>query len=867
MIGTLLTWADRILSFVEQGNFLSAIKLARDFYLGQAEGNKNGLPEDESEMRALVGQKLKELMDASSRYAFSEDRFTDSTHASPDNRGVDRTSLFEDLVTTCASACSALDDFEFLFEDLFQYYDDVGIPSIYLRQLEPFILDDTIHDPPARITQRLIALHDEEGSRDAAERLIWHIDPDCLDINQVLTLCRKYQLYDAMIYINNTALRDYITPLIEFLELIRDLQRGKRSRYSDFHAAAKPTKPNAYKIFGYLSNILCGLTYPSGKPLPADDALKAQNDIYSFLFHGRSQVWPGEGHGRLVLTAEEEGGVEPTYPYVRLLLRFDAEALLHVLDLAFEQSYLNESEEISRRIIVKILMDIADTSKTSLRPTDITFINIFVARNVPKYPQFIHIGPSSLQNLLISLASDVNDDTREDRQLAAEFLLSAYTPHDSERITQLFEEARFFRILRSWYKQDCQWSSLLRTYVHDTDMDGIILFQHVEETLQQTSRLHAGRSPDELIAIISDSIPLFLEKSISRTAYLLDTFTSQLHREVIKRLGNDANDKKFRYLRCLLGRPGLNEDGPRRGEPSSSVDDGLQRLYVELLCRLEPKEVLDEISFIRAKLSMGIDEIGRICEEAQLYDVVIWLLNEHSATSSMSKYEMLSRSLSYDLGTMLSAQSEDSEMLDQVDSYLDKLTRLYRMGIRICREHSQQSAEADAPVEDLWFSLLATQIDAVQSASSAYAPENILAVLRSLVQDSLTELVSVSTTMTVSFPRLFKRLVDVTRQTRTQAGTPYHEFRNILTGMLASYRSEEDILVMSKRIVDADFFDAYSRLVHARSKGWSTGSPVCSKCRSPLMVDATKDDEQSERNSIAVSPSGIYHSSCINVSA
>ena len=117
-VGTLLTWADRILAFVETGDFLSAIELTRSYYVGEAPGNRNGLPDRPEELREVVGEKMRELMDASAHYAFSEERLTDKTHVTPDGRGVDRTSLFEGLVATCARACIALDDFEFLFEDL-----------------------------------------------------------------------------------------------------------------------------------------------------------------------------------------------------------------------------------------------------------------------------------------------------------------------------------------------------------------------------------------------------------------------------------------------------------------------------------------------------------------------------------------------------------------------------------------------------------------------------------------------------------------------------------------------------------------------------------------------------------------------------
>ena len=90
-VGTLLTWADRILSFVEKGDFLSAIELTRSYYVGEAPGNRNGLPDKPEELRDVVGEKMRELMDASAHYAFSEERLTDETHVTPDGRGVDRT--------------------------------------------------------------------------------------------------------------------------------------------------------------------------------------------------------------------------------------------------------------------------------------------------------------------------------------------------------------------------------------------------------------------------------------------------------------------------------------------------------------------------------------------------------------------------------------------------------------------------------------------------------------------------------------------------------------------------------------------------------------------------------------------------------
>jgi len=57
----------------------------------------------------------------------------------------------------------------------------------------------------------------------------------------------------------------------------------------------------------------------------------------------------------------------------------------------------------------------------------------------PKYPQFARVTQSAYDRMLLELASDPAISAREDSQLAAEYLLSAYTPHDGDRLVEVFE--------------------------------------------------------------------------------------------------------------------------------------------------------------------------------------------------------------------------------------------------------------------------------------------------------------------------------------------------------------------------------------------------------------------------------------------
>ena len=875
-MGTLLTWADRILSSVESGDFLSAIELTRSYYLGTAPGNKNGLPEDPEELKKVVGVKMRELMIASTRYAFSEDRMTDGTHTSPDGRGVDRTSLFENLVATCARACIALGDLEFVFEDLFQAYDDAGIASIYLEQFEKFVLEHDVRAVDPRIAQRLIGLHAANGRPDRAERVIWHIDPACLDIDQVVQLCQTHHLYDALIYVYTRAMRDYVAPLIEMLSLIRKVMQLRRSPVPD-ETALEPLIVNAYKVYPYLADVLSGLTYPSEEPLEEEEATQAKRDLYAFLFHGRSSTWPrGEG-GKLILTAED-GGIEPTYPYCRLLLRFDAEAFLHTLDLAFEDTYFIDevSGSASRLVIVKILLEVlassspssslssSSSSSSGLPPAVRTFVHIFIARNVPKYPQSIQMVPSVLHDILVGLTTDPDWSTREDRQLAAEYLLSAYTPHETDQLLRLFEEAGFYRILRTWHRHEGRWAPLLLAHLHDPDIHPTELFAQANEIFITAARLHSGAVPDDLYSTVAESLPELLNASVINTAQFLDHRAPQLHERAMESMGSDADHKRFAYLNCLLGPPSAEEEERSRSGPSAGVPPRLRQTYVALLCKVDPASVIPSLRYLPADF-LDWDDALRTCEDEGVLDAVVWGLDwRGSPKASLNKVAAYGKRLSAAVGEIV-ARGVPGESEQQLQQHVESLEAIGRTAVAICVERSSKQAQAAAtaqdvpPVEDLWFQLLHTQISAVQAVSACCAPDKAssspnddvdeeaplkraLRTLRSLVQATFSSLVSASASRGrgrgVSFPRLFTRLVETTTTTLSsegQGGTPYTEFRAILTGMMEAYRAEGDMLVITKHLLDRDVFETIEMASRARARGWAPLAGTCAGCGLSLM--------------------------------
>ncbi|QRV79421.1 vacuolar protein sorting-associated protein 8 [Ceratobasidium sp. AG-Ba] len=864
-VGTLLSWADHILNHVKAGDFLGSINLARDYYTSTAQGSTYGLPPDP---KPIVGAKLLELMTSSAQFAFSEQRMREGSGANTDP------TLYPGLVEACARACAAMGDMSFLYDELWEEYAEHGIGPIFLDTLQPLVLDGIVpSNVPPVVAQRLVMHCDERGEYTQAEKLIWHIDPGCIDVHHAIGLCKRQALYDALVYVYNAGLRDYVSPIVEFLYLIREIQKRRREEAGSMALATylEDAVPNAYKVYDYLGSVLSGIAYPSKRRIEAG-ADQAKADIYAFLCFGRSSTWAG----KLVLTAEGEGGSEPPYPYLRQLLRFDAEALLNALDLAFEDSYLNtQHETVNRQVIVNILMDMLSTSHSqnmiSLPDSALSFIRIFIARNVPKYTQFIHISPTALQRLLIALASDPDPDTCEDRQLAAEFLLSIYNPSGELELREYFQRAGFFRILRSMYRSEKQWLSLAEAYLLDPTVGAQELFTNLEDILNRTkdqTMIFKG-----IVDLLENFLAPLLQLGLVSTAYILDKFAPELHSAAMANL--NAEHLRFKYLRALV-QPHLaweadddDIDHPVH-PPSKHLDADLQREYLALMCREEPDAVLPLLRSDSGP-TFGADQVVEVCAERKLFDVIIWVIDrDKGALPAIQRLEEFEQAQSAELVQWLSKGDNEPYSDTYPTETVARLKSLASMGVRLCEKDRR---------EELWFQLLRSQIRTVQNTVSIGSidltrSQPLINELRSIIQATFSSLTAQSSSEKLSFPRLFRRLLDTSQEGVLPTKNTYTEFRLILTGMLETYRAEGDVLGITKRLMEQDLFEVVQEHVHARQRGWKTNVPICAGCSVELRATVTSEGSSTgepgppKQGPFVLMASGIaYHQACAPVVA
>jgi hypothetical protein len=475
-IGSLSNWADRLISLMEDGDYIGAIQLATSYYTGDADKLTIGLPEDTTLRHTMVRDKLVEIMTASLKFAFSQQQKQAKAGSSNNLR---------ELAEACFDACLSIGDVDFLFEEAYEWYEDGDSEGIFLETLEPCILEQKIINIPPTVVKAMVTHYVSKGMESRLEEMICHMETMTLDIDQVTTLCKQHNLYDALIYVSNQALRDYITPLIDLLALLVPLNQNG-DYFTNGDLMEDPIfGVNALKMFPYMSYTFTGRVYPTGDNLMDQDALNAKAELYWFIFSGQTITWP-KATGKPFLTQPGQGH-EPSFPYLRMILKFDAPSLLSTLNEAFEDSFLNDTPEravnggstrdmpeehifglsVNRQYIVTILLEVMNVN--DFASEDTIYLDMFIARNLPKFPQYLLLSGSALHKVLTGLCNYPGDDLADDAQLSVEYLLSVYHPPDMASLLPLFEKAGFYRVLKSTYKAEKQFSKLIKTYFDDPE--------------------------------------------------------------------------------------------------------------------------------------------------------------------------------------------------------------------------------------------------------------------------------------------------------------------------------------------------------------------------------------------------------------
>ncbi|RYN48152.1 hypothetical protein AA0118_g11931 [Alternaria tenuissima] len=885
-IGTLSNWADRLLALMEDGDYIAAIGLATSYYVGDADKLTVGLPEDDKARHALVRPKLLEMITASLKYSFSRQDDVDSDT-------YERRS--KELAEVVFTGLICMEEYDFLFEEVYDAYEEASAEKAFFETLEPYIQDDEISSVPPNVLKDLITFYASHNRSTQLEEMICRLDTGTMDLNQVTTLCQQYVLYDALIYVWTRAIGDYITPLTNILELIKLVDFDVDEDENIYLTAAK-------KIFPYLAYTFTGRVYPGGTFMDDDQAYSAKKDMYRFLFSGKNLQWP-PGSDEIILT-RTDGSAEPPFPYLQLILDFDASSFMSMLNEAFEDSFLNGEQDSpngaqpngtrrgsaltpTRQSIINYLFGIMNTD--NFDPEDIIYFYMFVARNLPKYPQHIMLPGTSLHQILVGLCKYPTDTIKEDCQLSVEYLLSIYHPPNTQSLVPLFQNAGFHRVLKSVYRGAHQYAKLLETYLVD-DEDEEAVFGCIADILRPSKGL-VKKQVNEVKAVIVDRATALAAVDASQTATTLKQYAPDLLKPVLDAIEAEP-DAQYRYLEALI-EPGQDEVNTK-----TVIDDNLPsgfiERYVQLMCTYNSAHVADFVSSLKSS-DLKLDPVLPALEKSGVVDgAVILMARDGLVQGAMDRLVRHLGTLETALTGLIGAAAETPDVAnteEAVHDLLEDIQKYIKVGIWLCQgqtrsaERGLESAidrrksaygevrEADlAPDELLWLELVDTSVRLIRDTSSAVASHDasiastnmdqadtvdtarIVSSLRSTIQQTFSALLT-STTIPPTRTTNQARTSTQTRATRpsfnqpqsnpsflrilrcflTRASRTYSpslsDLRSVLSEIFAAYTFEETILSLANRFLDKESFEHVAEITELRKRGWRPRGQVCEGCK------------------------------------
>ncbi|KAK2781467.1 Vacuolar protein sorting-associated protein 8 [Emmonsiellopsis sp. PD_33] len=867
-VGSLSNWADRLLALMEGGDFIGAIRLATSYYNGDTEKLTVGLPEENDLRHELVQEKLLEMMSASVKYAFGGNQ-------EAGNERLQQNQL-EELTDACISACEALADYDFLFDEVYSWYEEHGAEGTFLDILEPYIVRGSVRILPPTAVKSLITHYTSNHTASRLEEIICLLDTSTIDIDQVTSLCKQYNLYDAFIYVWTRALGDYVGPLIELVNLVHLHTGPNINGNADIESK---DHMNAMKMFPYLSYVLTGRIYPIGDDMDESEASKAKADIYEFLFSGDSRSSNPK--------KEDVPNSQNSFANLRTILEFDTPSFMSMLNETFEDSFLNEAADlvsnggllqaagsspstplsVNRQYLISILLEVMETSQFG--PEDTIYLDMFIARNLPKYPQYILLSGSTLHQVLLRLCNYPTPDMLDDCQLSAEYLLSIYHPPDIQALIPLLKQAKFFRILKSTYKAEKEFPNLLLTYLEDPE-DQQSIFGCISDCLRPSAKLNQKQRRD-VHSVVKDHATDIARIDVVQAAQTVQDVSPDLHDRFLSVLEDDSG-RQYQYLNTLF-EPEWKR--PSDTEIAAKFDHHLVERYVQLMCRYKPSHVSDFVDVLKVG-DLKLETVLPSMESSGIIDAAIILLaRQGEVRAAMDRLIKHMGTLEAGLSGLLqnADESPDSEsMAEAVADLIQSLNKYTRVGIWLCQQQSKAakkpgglnkfankkgSAVFKQPLsfeENLWLDLIEAVVRIARNMSPflsetspavghdksalvpiSTAPGELSSSFRTLVQQVFTALLTSTTKSTdrpaektdISFLRVLRAFL-----TRVAAASPsLSELRSVIASIFSAYTYEESLLSLANAMLDKDLFVHVDEITKLRQQGWRPRGQVCEVCR------------------------------------
>ncbi|CAN8308812.1 unnamed protein product [Cochlearia groenlandica] len=931
VISRLLPWKERVDVLRRGGDWMGAFNMAMSLFNGQAHGVVD-LPKTVDAIREAIAPSLAELLlsyvDEVFSYisiAFSNQTekigVTNEASSGIKNSNLEIEEQYNRVGGVAVEFCVHINRMELLFDEIFSRFVAVAQRDTFLELLEPYILKDMLGSLPPEIMQALVEHYSRKGWLQRIEQCVLHMDISSLDFNQVVRICREHGLYGALLYLFNKGLDDFRSPLEELLIVLRNSERQK--------ATAIGYRMLVYLKYCFLGlafppghGTLIPTRLPSLKTELIQFLLEKSNArdssicitslrIYLNLYHllemdteatlevlryafAENEMANHENHlmesGELILESRTDSSV-PEVRCNNMLIQNLIDALVPVLDAELSQADESDDPDISKSDkkwpskeemshLYEFVAYYAAHGRVSIPKTVLARVLDYLTSDhiLPTYNMSLKMRENQLLNLLKAVPE---------------------TDWDVAYVTRLCETAQFYQVCGYIHTIGRQYIAALESYMKEAD-EPIHSFCFVNKMLSQLS----GDEFTAFQSAIVYRIPQLLELSREGTFFLIidnlkDNITriqEQLHshprslflylKTVIevhlsgsldfsrlrKHEAVDSSGENIRrdipkeaeiYLEGLDGFPKFIQDNP------VNVTDDMIELYLELLCKYEPKSVL---RFLETFDSYRVEHCLRLCQEYGIIDAAAFLLERvGDAASALSLTLSGLNKKIVELEDAVECLVSEPKLgvtegatLEQFSSALElKEVHDIRGVLQACIGLCQRNTPRLNPEESeiLWFRFLDTFCE--PSTDSYEEPRNIdeinkgpagvnslelhvdeaadtvkwriprsdtvgTHILRKLISQFIKEIVE-GMIGYVRLPTIMSKLL-------SDNGTQeFGDFKLTILGMLGTYGFERRILDTAKTLIEDDTFYTMCLLKKGASHGYAPTSLMCCICNCPLV--------------------------------
>ncbi|CAH1405711.1 unnamed protein product [Nezara viridula] len=534
-------WSERIDNLIKANRFEEALKLGMNFY-----------EEREKAVLGLKGTREIRRMQVKEKVVDTLSKFIDNILAD------DPEINLCEAIPLVVEYCLDLDQKDLIFDKLWNGLNDGR--SLFLESMEAAILEGKLVQIPPEVMQRLVSFQQSKQSWDILEECIQRVEVTCLDIEQVIKLCKKQNLYSALISVWNRAMSDYTSPIIELVPKLKSFLTNEGSASSECRRLGN-------LLLVYVASCLSGsLGEEKGERAQVVRAMASQHS----------------------LSAPDD---EPPFPYIRTLLEFDSREFLNALVIAFSDTGLSMT---MKQRLVDIIIQVM-TDGTSFRCTDIA--RALTTLRSSTVGRSLRMEASLYTDTVSRLVTEEEVPAAErESALLQLFLSGALSCLEHDVLLEFAKSANFYQVCSVIHERRGDYGEVLKSQLADPNRR-----EHVFSFFEQSPHKH------DMGILEPENMEALLKIDAKKTGQLLVRHIPESISDIITKL---SEEQLYPFLQGMI--------------EESDLDTEHMTRYVCLMCRFEPHKVLqvvkshDNIELdpaIKVCQERGLDEVTAVLLE------------------------------------------------------------------------------------------------------------------------------------------------------------------------------------------------------------------------------------------------------------